>query len=141
MLWNVDADNAILTGIKRSVNAACCRFCRQRACRGSFSVSDELRFEPIGVFQIRSVVLRTTCIRVLVREHQLPAVQLSLSRQLVDHLPASHVEGQMIKPRSAPIVPARRAIGRLLHDNVSVSRLPASPARPVLEHPVAERGE
>lgn len=48
------------------------------------SVGDQFRFEPVGVLEISGVVLRSPGERVIIGEHQLPAVQQRLGRELVD---------------------------------------------------------
>ena len=104
-------------------------------------IRDELDFEAIRIFQISRVVLRPAGERVLVREHQLPAMQERLCSQFINQVPADYVECQVIKARTTPVMPARCPGRGLLNDDIGVSGLPAPTARPVLEHPVAQRGE
>src|SRR5258708_26973955 len=105
------------------------------------SVSDKLDFEAVGVLQVGGVVAGAAREWVRVGEHQLPAVQLGLTGELIGLLTAAYVERHVVQAWPAAVMAPGRPGWRLFHHDVGVPGPPAPAAGPVLEHPVAKRGE
>ncbi len=73
------------------------------------SASDQLDLEAVGVFQVGGVMVGPASEWVLVREHQLPAVELGFVGEFIGLVSAASMEGQVVEPRPAAVMTAGRA--------------------------------
>ena len=102
---------------------------------------DQLDLVALTVLQVGGVVVVSPGERVAVRVEQPPAVIRRVQRELVQFLTGCDMEGEMIHPRPAAVVPARYPVRRLLDDDVGDTRPPALALGPLLIDVVAQLPE
>src|SRR4029077_2715233 len=102
---------------------------------------DQLALLALTFLQVGGVVVVSPGERVAVRVEQPPAVIRRVQRELVQFLTGCDMEGEMIHPRPAAVVPARYPVRRLLDDDVGDTRPPALALGPLLIDVVAQLPE